>query len=772
MPGDRGKSPLLHRGRGRGPRSGRVRGEPLLRPMALVRLTLIRLAALATFSRSAGEGKLGRFSALAALVLLAALAAHLWQRSTLADPRPTTIVSDRHGNFLAQLGGDGQGYGYWPVERVPDRVAAALLALEDRRFWDHPGVDPLAIGRAVYANLTTGRRVSGASTLAMQVARMQHPEARSYLAKADEAATALLMTARYGRDSVFKQYLRLVPFGQSSHGIAHAARWYFDKPVEDLSWAEIAFLSAIPQSPSAFNPANPGGRARALERAGRALDRLHAQGIMTGSELAQAVADLDRLEPRAHPTRPPEALHAILHLDELVAAGPPAEHITSTIDLDLQSRIALLARQRLDSLRSQGAQQVAVILADRKSLEVLALVGSGHYGSADAGQIDYALRSRSPGSTLKPFIFAQALERGDIAPDTILLDAPDNGTGIDNADHRFLGPLLPRQALGNSRNVPAAALVRLSGLDRTYWFLESLGLHDEARPAERYGLTLSVGGLPTGLDRLVTAYGAIANDGMLAPLRWYREQALPGPRRVVSAETAQLITGFLADPMARLPSFARMGSTEYPFPVAIKTGTSQGYRDAWIAAYTDRYLLGVWVGRPDGRPMGGLSGATSAALIGRDILLDLYKDEADGLDDGAFKPPVGRLPVSLCAATGRPADAECAQTLTEYLPADRVVAMPIPAASPAPHRLRIGSPLDHTTFIRNPEAPPGLAFLPLRLTADSGDGQVVWYVDGKPLQVADDHDTVRWPVEPGRHTIEARRPYDDGAARPIEVVVR
>jgi penicillin-binding protein 1C len=711
-------------------------------------------------------------SSAVALAALLAVSHSLWQRSTLVDPRPTTIVSDRHGNFLAQLGNDGGGYGYWPVERVPDRVAAALLALEDRRFWQHPGVDPLAIGRALWANLTSGYRVSGASTLAMQVARMQHPESRSYLAKASEAATALLMTARYGRDAVFRQYLRLVPFGQSSHGIAHAARWYFDKPVEDLSWAEIAFLSAIPQSPSAFNPANPAGRARALERGRKALDRLRAQDIITAAEQAQAEADLDRLEPRAHPTRPPEALHAILHLDELVEAGPPAERITSTIDLDLQSRIATLARQRLDGLRAQGAQQVAVILADRRSLEVLALVGSGRYGTTDAGEIDYALRSRSPGSTLKPFIFAQALERGDIAPDTILLDAPDNGTGIDNADHRFLGPLLPRQALGNSRNVPAASLVRLSGLDRTYWFLESLGLHDEARPAERYGLTLSVGGLPTALDRLVTAYGAIANDGMLAPLRWYREQTLPGPHRVVSAETAALVTGFLADPMARLPSFARMGSTEYPFPVAIKTGTSQGYRDAWIAAYTDRYLLGIWVGRPDGRPMGGLSGATSAALIGRDILFDLYKDQADGLDDGSFRAPPGRLPVSLCAATGRPADGQCAQTLTEYLPADRAAPMPLPAAAESVHRLRVGSPLDHSTFIRNPEQPPGLAFLPLRLTADSGEGQIVWYVDGKPLQIADDRDTVRWPVEPGRHIIEARRPYGDGAARPIEVTVR
>jgi penicillin-binding protein 1C len=703
------------------------------------------------------------------------LALFLWQRSTLIAPAPTTIVTDRNGVFLAQLGGDGGGYGYWPVEAVPDRVAAALLALEDRRFYRHPGIDPLAMLRALYTNLVGGRRISGASTLAMQVARLQHPAPRSYLAKLTEAATALVMTQRYGRDAVLKHYLRLVPFGQNSHGISHAARWYFDKPAEDLSWAEIAFLSAIPQSPSAFNPANPAGRARALERARKALEVLHDQHILGDAELAAALVDLDLLTPRDHPTRPPAALHAILHLAGLTQNGPLLERMTATIDLALQNRVARLAQARLDALRGQGAAQVAVILADRKSLELLALVGSGSWGQADAGEIDYALATRSPGSTLKPFIFAQALDQGEIRPDTILLDAPDSGTDIDNADRRFLGPLLPRQALGNSRNIPAALLVRRSGLDRTYWFLASLGLHDEVLPAERYGLTLSVGGLPTTLDRLVAAYGALANDGVLQPLRWYREQALPGPRRVLTEATAALVTSFLADPMARLPSFARMGSTEYPFPAAVKTGTSQGYRDAWVAAYTERYVLGVWVGRPDGRPMAGLSGAGSAALLGRDILMDLHSRDADGLDDGSFRAPPGLVPVSLCAATGRQSDESCARSLTEYLPAAPPPPQPVPPsanASPPPPRLRIGSPLDHSIFIRNPEQPPSAAFLPLRLTAESGEGQILWYVDGKPLLLADRHAAIPWPVEPGTHLIEARLPYGGGAAKPVEVTIR
>ena len=679
-------------------------------------------------------------------------------------------MTDRNGVFMAQLGAGTQGYGYWPVDQVPDRVAAAILALEDRRFWTHPGVDPLAVLRAFRTDLLHVRRISGASTLAMQVARMQHPESRWIGAKVMEAATAMVMTARYGRLAVLKQYLLLVPFGQDSHGIAHAARWYFDKPVADLSWAEIAFLSAIPQSPGLYNPDHPAGLLRAKARAKLALDRLRAQRVIDAPTYAEALLDLAQLSPRQYPDRQRDALHAILETEALAAAGPPVEQIHSTIYLAFERQVTGIARRRLSELRAQGARQVAVIVADRATMSVLALVGSGRYGMADDGKVDYALRWRSPGSTLKPFIFAQALDLGAIAPNTVLLDAPDSGTGVDNADRRFLGPLLPAQALANSRNVPAASLVRLDGLDRSHWFLAVLGLHDDVRPAERYGLTLSIGGLPTELSRLVTAYGALANEGELRPLRWYDEQPNVDGKRVISVETARMVALFLSDPMARLPSFARMGSTEFPFPVAVKTGTSQGYRDAWVLEFTDKYVIGVWIGRPDGSPMDGLGGASSAALIGRDILLDLYRTETDGFDDGNFPAPQGTRPVELCATTGQPAAERCAQQLVEYLPGGVV-----PSVAPRPRALaplRIVAPLNHSDFILNPDTPPGLAVLPLRVSAAAGVTQVEWYVDGRAFQVANSTDTVDWPATPGRHVFEVARPFDETRSKPIEVIVQ
>jgi len=701
-------------------------------------------------------------TALLVLSLLVLFCTDVWQRSTFIAPRPTSILLDRHGVFMAQLGGGPAGYGYWPVDPVPPRVAVAILALEDHRFWDHPGVDPLAVLRAARADVAAGRRVSGASTLAMQVARMQHPEARDPASKLMEAATAVLMTARYGRAGVLEQYLRLAPFGQDSHGIAYAARWYFDRPVADLSWAQIALLAAIPQSPGVYNPDNPNGLARAKARAALALARLHGQGLMGMPDYAEALADLAALKPRIYPARQPDALHAILQVQAL-NTNAPAELIHSTIDLGLERIVTQIARRRLAELSGQGARQVAVIVADRASMGVLALVGSGGYGARDDGEIDYALRWRSPGSTLKPFIFAQALDRGVISPDTVLLDAPDSGTGVDNADRRFLGPLLAAQALGNSRNVPAASLVRLDGLDESQWFLAELGLNDGLARPGRYGLTLAIGGLPTELNRLVAAYGALANDGRLQPLRWYAEQALAPPVPVMTEDTARTITLFLSDPMARLPSFARMGATEFPFPVAVKTGTSQGYRDAWVAEFTDQYVIGVWVGRPDGSPMDQLGGAASAALIGQDILLNLYHGEADGQDDGSFSAPLGTAPVEVCATTGRPGD--CAQQLVAYLPPDSVLA---PPAAPVV-ALRITAPLNHSRFLLNPDTPPGLAVLPLRAT---GGAAVDWYVDGALFQSAAPGQTVQWPAAPGRHVFEAVNPFTAVKSKPVEVFVQ
>ncbi len=607
---------------------------------------------------------------LAAILLLALLGLFglAWSRSDLTQPVPSLLVLDRHGAFLGQLsGGDPGDLGYWPVQHTPERVAAAIIAIEDQRFAQHPGVDPLAVGRALWQRLQGSGR-SGASTIAMQVARMQNPGPRTLWRKGLEAATAIIMTQRHGRAAVLRHYLQLMPFGNGSHGIAHAARWYLDKPVEDLSWAEIAFLCAIPQSPAHANPFTYSGHQRAVRRGHAILAALRRDGLLSDNDFALAEAQIEALAIPHREHRPPETLHALFHLRQDLQANQGRQDplIESSLDLDMQRQVQAMTRDHLSEWRERGAEQASVVVLDRRSREVLAWVGSGDYFSKAAGAMDFATVSRSPGSALKPFLYALGLERGRINANSIMADLPDSIWGIENADHDYLGPMLPRQALANSRNVPAAWLVRQEGLDEAYLFLHDLGLHDNIQASSRFGLVLAVGALPTTLERLVQAYGALADDGRLKPLRWRLDQPTTDGRQVMSEAVARQVTLFLADPAARLPSFPRLGATEDGLPIAVKTGTSQGYRDAWAVAWTRRYLVGVWTGRARGSAMRSVSGGQSSAKLAQTVLVALHRQQGDIANQAAFPPPQGYKPVELCARTGLRSAGRCAQTLTEW----------------------------------------------------------------------------------------------------------
>ncbi len=614
-------------------------------------------------------------AALLPLVSLLVFLPTAIERAELKAPNPTLLLLDRHGRHLARIGAEGEGeHGFWPVEELPERVATAVLALEDQRFRMHPGVDPLAIARAVWQNMAAGSRVSGASTIAMQVARMQAPGSRTYYHKAVEALTALLFTFRYGREAVLTHYLKIAPYGNRAHGIAYAARLYLDKPVEDLSWAEIAFLSAIPQAPGRMNPFNPRGRMYARKRGMRMLALLHERGSITEEEWDLARGQLLRLRLPERKERRTDALHAILKLETLLRPTASRETkpgrglVHTTLDLALQDEVALLARIHLKKWRPDGAGNAAVIVAKRDTLEVLAWLGSADYFGSDAGAIDYTRVERSPGSALKPFVYALALERGRITPATVLDDLRTAAMGVNNADMTWLGPMIPRRALANSRNVPAIHLMKAVGVDEVYLFFRDLGLHSDEQSARYYGLCMAVGCLPTTLEKLARAYGVLANDGLLRDLKWFQGQKAGPPARILSETSARQITLFLSDPMARLPSFPRMGSTEYPFPAAVKTGTSQGYRDAWAMVYSRDYMVGVWVGRPDSGPMNKLGGSRTAANLAQRILLHLHPGQATGMADLGFPSPEGYAPVEISVYTGqRPAGAG-EPTLLEWFP--------------------------------------------------------------------------------------------------------
>ncbi|MEZ4469662.1 MAG: transglycosylase domain-containing protein [bacterium] len=758
-------------------------------------------------------------------VLFIVLAGIGASRSALEAPAPSRWITDRDGAFLGVVpGGEDGRLGFWPVEGRLWRVEAALIAIEDRRFWDHPGVDVAAIARAASQNLRSGRRVSGASTLAMQVARMQRPAERSWTAKITEAATAVALVARNGRRAVLEHYLRLAPYGNEVHGIAFAARWYFDKPAADLSWAEIAFLSAIPQAPGLMNPYTERGRGRARTRAARILEALEAQGVLTAAERADALTSLGRLQIRPRPAREPSALHALFAAP---AEGGP--RLRSTLEVGLQRFAAAAVAQTVADFADDGAQNAAALVVDLADLGVRAAVGSAGFASRD-GALDYTRVRRSPGSTLKPLIYALALQEGLIDAATPVDDLQRAHDGIGNADGRFLGPLLPAAALGNSRNVPVVALVERLGVERVHGLFRRLGLHADAAAADAYGLGIGLGALPVRMIDLAAATAVLARDGRFAPLRWRMDAPEVAGEVIFPPEITRQIQGFLADPQARLPTFPRLGHGELPFPVALKTGTSVGWRDAWTVAWTPRYLVVAWVGRPDWQPMKRVSGYKAAARLAVELLRHLHPDAHLGLADVGFPPPEGWHAEAVCALSGGAPTPACDRVASVWRPAgspprspcDQHVALDLDARTGAPATVdtpaalrerrifvdlpgryaawmeraglrrpptrepvdgaatlrqgralsvRILSPQEGAELLRNPESPEALGTVALSVAVDPPVPQVLWSVDGMPVALVGPPYQTRWPLVPGEHLIEVAVPHTDAADR-VRIVAR
>lgn len=785
-------------------------------------------------------GKLALSGVAVAVVVGAALWVAVADRVRLLDPEPTVLLHDRHGRFIGELGADADArLGFWPIDpqALPERVVAATLAIEDRHFHAHPGVDVQAIARAAWQNLRNGERISGASTVPMQVARLQRPAPRTWGNKILEATTALRLVRRFGRERVLAQYLRLAPYGNNVHGVAYAARRYFDKPVGDLSWAETAFLAGLPQAPGLYNPYTEGGRARALARAGRILDLLHERGRLPPAQHRQAQRELADLRVLPRPTRPAPTLHPLFALRQrlprlradLRARGGADLPVKTTLDLALQRRVQARLRGALARWAEDGAGNGAVVVVELgERPRVKASVGSADwYDLERAGAIDFTRVHRAPASTLKPFLYAQALERGVITPGTVMDDLMRAGEGIANSDQRFLGPLMPRAALGNSRNVPAVELMQRVGAGTFHALLAELGLHDRAFLGAE-GLALAIGGLPVRMIDLVQAYTALAQGGALRELQWYADQDSGAPEQIFEVATARQITRWLSDPQARLPTFPKGGHLELPFPVAVKTGTSGDYRDAWAVAWSPTHLVAVWVGHPQWRPMRGLSGYRAAALM-QEIMLDLHPTERSGITNVPFPAPEGWAAASICPLTGHRATAACEHAIMERFPPGRAPEQPCAAHShlpvdrrtgalagpdtpasqremrafvelppryaawmhqmrlqPPPGRMvadpgllrdraptiRVVSPKPGTQLIRDPDAPAGQSTLQLRATVDSPVEQLVWYVDGQPVAVADDPYTARWPIEPGAHWIEARLPFSDVRSAPVRIVSR
>ena len=590
--------------------------------------------AIAPASRRRLGIKLAAASAAAGLLLLAALAT--WTISLgplpLAQAKEvSTTVVDRNGKLLrAYAMADGR----WrlPVDAktgVDPGYLKLLLAYEDRRFRSHSGVDPLALGRAALQLASRGHIVSGGSTITMQLARLLEPRrARSVHAKLRQMVRALEIERQLTKDQILDLYLTMAPYGGNLEGIRAASIAYFGKEPKRLSLAEAALLVALPQSPETRRLDRHPGAARAARD--RVLDRMVAEHRISEEDAAQARAVP---VPRLRKPMPILAPHSADQATTLVKDTPV---IRLTLEADLQKVLEALARDRATALGPNIS--VGILAVDNASGDVLARVGSPDYfDDKRAGQVDMTRAVRSPGSTLKPFIYGLAFEDGFVHPESLIDDRPIRfgSYAPENFDMTFQGTVPVRKALQLSLNVPAIALLDRVGASRLSSRLKQAGVNLVLPKDEAPGLAMGLGGVGVTLQDLVQAYSGLARLGNVGPLR-----------EIVSATDETRDPLRLMDPVAAWQVGNVLLGTPPPENaphnrIAFKTGTSYGYRDAWSVGFDGRMTIGVWVGRPDGAPVPGLVGRTAAAPI----LFDAFA-RTGKLPVPLPKPPKGVLVAS------------------------------------------------------------------------------------------------------------------------------
>ncbi len=646
---------------------------------------------------------------LAAMIacLVPTLASWLYARSLgpldmSATDNRSTVVLDRGGRLLRPF---VTKEGRWRLPIEPDdvdpRYLAMLKAYEDARFEQHAGVDPIAILRAALQFVLNGKVVSGGSTLTMQVARLLEPrDERTLPAKLRQMARAVQLERRFSKDEILRLYLTLAPYGGNLEGARAASLAYFGREPKRLSFAEAALLVALPQSPELRRPDRFTDAARKARN--RVLDRARERGVIVAAE-----AEAAKAEPVPHARRlfPMLAAHAA---EEAVAERPFETVHRLAIDAGLQASLERLARERIERLDPKLS--LAILAIDNVTGEVRAQVGSADYMNRErAGAIDMTLALRSPGSALKPFIYALAFENGLAHPETLLDDRPSR-YGLyqpENFDLAFQGTVTARRALQLSLNVPAVELLNELGPARLLARLRqtdvAFALPREAAP----GLAIGLGGLGITLTDMTRLYAGLARGG-----------DTPALRRRVNEANARENTGRIADPVAAWYVFDILRGAPPPDNalagrIAFKTGTSYGYRDAWAVGYDRHVTIGVWVGRPDGTAVPGLVGR----LVAAPILFDAYGRL--GMEPEALVTP----PFALQATTA---------TLPPPL---RHVRQDVPKtiASTVQAPLRIAFPLDGSRVdlgFSHPSDERGS----LVLKASGGVPPLTWMVDGAPME--------------------------------------
>ena len=582
-------------------------------------------------------------------------------------PPPSVIVLDRHGKLLRAFTAPD---GMWRIESniddISPKLRMAVLNYEDRYFRYHFGINPVSILRAAVTNLKAQRIVCGGSTITMQVARMLEPKPRTFKNKFIEVIRAIQLELAFSKDEILNFYFNMAPYGGNIVGSAAASYFYFNKEQKDLSLGEAALLTAIPNSPTVLRP----DASASLARQGRdkVLNRLFQNGMITRGQLQEALA-----EPIPY-QRSPLPFIAPHLARELKAMYPGTSRIVSTVDKDIQILARNILKDHTIPLSKHGVTTGAAVVMDTKTREVLALVGSADFFDEGAsGQVNGAIAPRSPGSALKPFVYALAMDRGLISPESILTDVPVDYSGYRpvNYDDLFRGAVTAREALTLSLNVPAvnlAAQLEHAPADRggnggLYAFLKEAGITTLTEPERHYGLAIVLGGCGVTLLDLTNLYAGLANMGEFAPYR-LRLHHPSGERRsstLLSKGTAFILTDMLTE--VRRPDLPKCWESAVNLPkVAWKTGTSYGHKDAWSIGYSPQFTIGVWIGNFDGTGSPAIVGAEAAGPV----LFDLFNALAEKKGGRWYVQPFEVDRREVCAQSGMVMSPHCPHSREEY----------------------------------------------------------------------------------------------------------
>ena len=614
-------------------------------------------------------------------------------------------ILDRNGALLRELPAEHGRRGR-PVDlhEVGERLILATLAAEDADFYVHDGIDRRALLRAVQQNLRHGRLVSGGSTITQQLVKLLDtrgvPGERTASVKLREMARAQNLERELGKDAILGAYLDRLPYGHGLVGPEAAARGYFGVASSDLSWAQATFLAVLPRAPSYLDPYRHADRVELRRRA--LLEELHEHGIIDRAQRRRALAERVRPRPLKHPFAAPHFVQ-MLQSEGRLAAG---DTTWTTLDGRLQSDVEGLVSTHMAKMVEHGAHDAAVIVVDNDSGDVLAWVGSTDFHDPEiAGQVDMVRAPRQPGSTLKPFVYALAFERGHTGAEMVA-DVPtafaEQGGQVyapKNFHGGHVGPISAREALAASLNVPVVRLAAELDPGALLNKLHELGFSSLEQDAQHYGLSLALGSGEVSLRELAAAYVTLARSGEAIGLRTRDDDPDPSPQRVFVPSIAAAVTEALSDPLARVRLLPGRSPFDIGFDVAVKTGTSSGHRDAWAVGYTAERTVAVWVGNADGTPMLEVTGAGGAGPLFADVMRRAMRDLSTR---GPLFDEATLSSVRVCPLSGLPVSEACPEAVMR-----RFVPETIPAHTCDLHRhvrKAATSAHDRPRFVCDPDA--------------------------------------------------------------------